>query len=105
MAIIHGSLLYDASGRKKKKFKPSQKTKAKKFKPAFWARQEHEFKPVSWSRQATEYKSATFKPLRTKKVEDTSYRQEISKQYTIAPAYNKGAYQVIPESDIKNIGR
>ena len=31
MAIIHGSLLYDASGRKKKKFKPSQKTKAKNF--------------------------------------------------------------------------
>ena len=24
---------------------------------------------------------------------------------TIAPAYNKGAYQVIPESDIKHIGR
>lgn len=24
---------------------------------------------------------------------------------TIAPAYNKGAYQVIPESDIEHIGR
>ena len=24
---------------------------------------------------------------------------------TIAPAYNKGAYQVIPHSDIKHIGR
>ena len=24
---------------------------------------------------------------------------------TVAPAYNKGAYQVIPESDIKHIGK
>ena len=24
---------------------------------------------------------------------------------TVAPAYNKGAYQVIPQSDIKHIGR
>ena len=26
-------------------------------------------------------------------------------KYTIAPAYNKGAYQVIPASDIQHIGR
>lgn len=32
-------------------------------------------------------------------------RRRISSQYTIAPAYNKGAYQVIPKDDIKHIGR
>ncbi len=32
-------------------------------------------------------------------------RRRISSQYTIAPAYNKGAYQVIPKKDIKHIGR
>ena len=37
--------------------------------------------------------------------EDNSYKQEISKGYTIAPAYNKGAYQVIGKSNIKDIGR
>ena len=37
--------------------------------------------------------------------EDTSYKKEISKNYTIAPAYNKGAYQVINKSNIKDIGR
>ena len=37
--------------------------------------------------------------------EDTSYKQEISKGYTIAPAYNKGAYQVIGKNNIKDIGR
>ena len=32
-------------------------------------------------------------------------RLEISKQYTVAPAYNKGAYQVIPKGDIEWIGK
>ena len=37
--------------------------------------------------------------------EDTSYRQEVSKQYTVAIGYNKGAYQVIPKGEIKDIGK
>tara|TARA_R110000737_G_scaffold126841_3_gene159336 strand:+ start:127 stop:369 length:243 start_codon:yes stop_codon:yes gene_type:complete len=37
--------------------------------------------------------------------EDTSYKQEISKQYTVAVAYNKGGYQVIPNTQIKDIGK
>ena len=32
-------------------------------------------------------------------------KREISKGYTVAPAYNKGAYQVIPKKDIKHIGK
>jgi len=36
---------------------------------------------------------------------DNSYKREISKNYTIAPAYNKGAYQVIPRQDVKHIGK
>jgi len=32
-------------------------------------------------------------------------KQEISRGYTVAPAYNKGAYQVIPTTDIKHIGK
>ena len=31
--------------------------------------------------------------------------QRESKNFTVAPAYNKGAYQVIPKSDIKHIGK
>lgn len=38
-------------------------------------------------------------------VEDTSYKQEISSKYTIAPAYNKGAYQVISKDSVKDIGK
>ena len=36
---------------------------------------------------------------------DNSWKIEISKQYTIAPAYNKGAYQVIPRKEVKDIGK
>ena len=37
--------------------------------------------------------------------EDVSWKREESKNWTVAPAYNKGAYQVIPKSNIKDIGR
>jgi len=36
---------------------------------------------------------------------DTSWKVEASRKYTVAPAYNKGAYQVIPREDIKHIGK
>tara|TARA_R110001592_G_scaffold150262_2_gene376078 strand:- start:114 stop:248 length:135 start_codon:yes stop_codon:yes gene_type:complete len=36
---------------------------------------------------------------------DDTYKQEVSQSYTLAPAYNKGAYQVIPIENIKDIGR
>ena len=36
---------------------------------------------------------------------DNSWKIEISKQYTVAPAYNKGAYQVIPRKEVKDIGK
>lgn len=36
---------------------------------------------------------------------DDSWKLEESKNWTVAPAYNKGAYQVIPKSNIKDIGK
>ena len=36
---------------------------------------------------------------------DNSWKIEESKNYAIAPAYNKGAYQVVPKSDLKFIGK
>ena len=49
-------------------------------------------------------------PVRTaKKVAGTkpvnNWKLEESKNFTVAPAYNKGAYQVISKSNIKDIGR
>ena len=43
-------------------------------------------------------KSAGTKP-------QTNWRLEESRKFTVAPAYNKGAYQVITKSNIKDIGR
>ena len=37
--------------------------------------------------------------------EDTSWKIEESKKFAIAPAYNKGAYQVIPRSEVECIGK
>ena len=34
-----------------------------------------------------------------------NWRLEESRNFTVAPAYNKGAYQVIPKSEIKDIGK
>ena len=36
---------------------------------------------------------------------DKDWKIEESKNFTVAPAYNKGAYQVISKSNIKDIGR
>jgi hypothetical protein len=45
-------------------------------------------------------KTTSYKPMK-----DSSYKLEESKKFTVAPAYNKGAYQVIPEGDVKWIGK
>ena len=34
-----------------------------------------------------------------------NWRLEESKKFTIAPAYNKGAYQVISSNNVKDIGK
>ena len=36
---------------------------------------------------------------------DNSWKLEESKKFTVAPAHNKGAYQVIPKEDIEWIGK
>lgn len=36
---------------------------------------------------------------------DTSYKKEVSAKYTVAIAYNKGAYQVISRENIQDIGK
>ena len=45
----------------------------------------------------------TMRGKSTKPVID--WKKEESQNFTVAPAYNKGAYQVITKSNIKDIGR
>ena len=36
---------------------------------------------------------------------NNQWKLEESRKHTIAPAYNKGAYQVIPRNEVKDIGK
>ena len=94
--IIQGSMRYSPSGRKRKT-NAWKKTKAK---PQNMATQKT-VKPSTQTKK--EYPS-----IKTNKYSapvDNSWKIEESKKFTVAPAYNKGAYQVIPPSDIKHIGK
>jgi len=55
------------------------------------------------------YPSSTQMPTSSKgdseSAEWQKEKREISSTYTIAPAYNKGAYQVVPKNEIKHIGK
>ena len=94
--IIKGSISYDQYGRKRKRL-PRRKAKAK----IGWSTVKR--KEYAENKKRNKIKSA---PIGEYKVpEDTSYKKEASKKYTVAIAYNKGAYQVIPNSDIKHIGK
>ena len=99
--IVQGSLNFTYSGRKKKSY---NKKKTKPFIPLA-PKKELQFKRSWWEEERQAKKSAPFKPFEPRKVEDTSYRQEISKKYTVSIPYNKGNYQVIPNEDIKHIGK
>ena len=87
--IIHGSMRYTPSGRKRK---TNAWEKAKR--PEFVA---ESIKPIH---EIPSSKITSYKPMK-----DTSYMVEASKNFTVAPAYNKGAYQVIPKGEIKWIGK
>lgn len=89
-----GSMMYDQYGRKRKVKKLYTSKKAK---PNFEAVATKQFKEASSipSMPVGEYKVPV----------DNSYKKEVSKQYTVSIAYNKGAYQVIPKKEVKDIGK
>ena len=95
--IIQGSMRYSPSGRKRK-----TNAYKKKAQPKFVAQKTKKFKkqdttpdiPSLIHSSKTKYKS-----------EDNSWKVEESKKFTVAPAYNKGAYQVIPRGDVEWIGK
>lgn len=112
-----GSLRYDMHGRKRKT--NSLKKKARSSSQV----RTHGFHPCNLgsnpgratNQQVLEQARAMIKsaPLKTdfekaKDLERARFQEEkreLSKNWTVAPAYNKGAYQVIPKSDVKHIGK
>lgn len=97
-----GSIRYDQHGRKRKtkalapKRKVKQEFKPLKVEKTFAQQQMEEFnkKYPSYSGDS-QYNTP----------EDNSWKAEASKNFTVAPAYNKGAYQVIPRKDVEHIGK
>ena len=95
--IIQGSMRYSPSGRKRK-----TNAYKKKAQPKFVAQKTKNFKQV----EKLENIPSLIHSSKTKyKDEDNSWKVEESKKFTVAPAYNKGAYQVIPKGDVKWIGK
>lgn len=96
MKFIHASLSYTYNGRKRKKaYKPVKVSKPVVFEPLVLPKRTYE--------NNSKYPSRDDGGIAA--VKDTSFKQEISAKYTIAPAYNKGAYQVISRENVKDIGR
>ena len=94
--IIRGSMQYSPSGRKRKTNAWRNKRKAKSVAKATVPNKSKVVKRQEIpSMKTTKYSAPV----------DNSWKIEESKKFTVAPAYNKGAYQVIPASDIKHIGK
>ncbi len=112
MLDFSGSLRYDMHGRKRK---TKALSKPKKYHTKYHT--PNFDKPVNRNKQVLqEYKDKYLvksAPLmsdydRAKEMQreqERKMRVQESSKYTIAPAYNKGAYQVIPRQCVKDIGR
>ena len=95
--IIQGNMRYSPSGRKRK-----TNAYKKKAKPKFVAQKTKNFQKADTNQEIP----SLIHSSKTKyKNEDNSWKVEESKKFTVAPAYNKGAYQVIPKGDVKWIGK
>jgi len=88
LMIIKGSLNYTTSGRKKRVIKKVKK--------------EHEFKELKLKRreERNNYPSGSSHSGQTNKRQFPKVSG-----VTISVPYNKGPYQVVPQSDIKYIGK
>ena len=91
--IIQGNMRYTTSGRKRKT------NVWRKVKPQAFVAQSVKKQVVKLD-ELPSSKTTSYKPMK-----DTSYKLEESKKFTVAPAYNKGAYQVIPRGDVEWIGK
>lgn len=100
MSIKQGSLRYTPSGRKRRPTYKTHRSKNIELLP------EAEPKVAPFRRQTREVKSLDISKVPTHKPQPKeNFREEVSKKYTLAPAYNKGAYQVIPRDCVKDIGK
>ena len=101
--IIKGSLNYDSHGRRRKTVRTKRKSHKSKWTKVGAVAQQGEHRICTAKVAGSIPVSSTNAGKGT--AVDNSWKVEISKKYTVAPAYNKGAYQVIPPSDVEHIGK
>ena len=107
--IIKGSMNCDRHGRKRKN-RPTSKRRSsngsgqRTFVPLV---QDHSLpsSPILEAARKHREKYPSMPIGEYKPDKDTSYKKEVSKNYTVSIAYNKGAYQVIPKDDVEHIGK
>jgi hypothetical protein len=92
--IVRGSMRYSPSGRKRNTCSNTSRRKVQFM-------QLHREQPSV--RETPDYPSAPLTPYKPRPRDD--WKVQASAGYTIAPAYNKGAYQVISEDSIEDIGK
>ena len=100
--IIQGSMRYSVNGRKKKNAHLYRKKRQSNKMTKGAVAQQGERRTCTAKVAGSIPVSSTNAGKGT--AVDNSWKVEISKKYTVAPAYNKGAYQVIPPTDVEHIG-
>ena len=105
---LTNSLRYGPTGKKRKSYykTKSLSTKKRSTSNSTLKSSYQESERMKQIREHTEkYPSATSSGLGNTHRPDNSYKEETSKKYTVAIGYNKGGYQVKPNSEIKDIGK
>lgn len=103
MALHYSNTLrYDMNGRKRKSKKVRGEVYEKYAKPREGT---HSIPTYSHRSSDVFYPSAGDATRVCTTKADESWKVEASKNFTVAPAYNKGAYQVVSKENIKHIGR
>lgn len=95
--MIYGSTSYTTSGRKRKTVR-GRKTK-------HVVRSSATVPTYSNYRETPQYPSHDSKLHNTSVDANLQDKLEVAKNYTVAVAYNKGAYQVVSKDNIKHIGK
>jgi hypothetical protein len=97
--IIHGATNYYASGRKKN-------SRTRRTTKRIASSGINSIPSYTYTRGRTDHiPSLDSGACATTVSKDAEIKKEVSKNYTVAVAYNKGAYQVIPKNGVKDIGR
>jgi len=101
------SIRYGPHGKKRKTKAFTQKSKKQKYRELILEQQKVFDRVVREVSETEKIPSLLHKGggHGQKNLEWEREKLKISSQYTIAPAYNKGAYQVIGKSNIKDIGK